>query len=110
MDFQQRMSRTVNAEHWKKLINEWRASGLSQKQFCQECSLALSTFCYWKSKFNNPEPTSPRFYPLTIPSSPSEQSDAGLILCIGSKKFQIQIQKEFSQTTLTKLISTLEQL
>ena len=110
MESRQRTSHAIKAEHWQKHINDWKASGLSQKQFCQGRSLALSTFCYWKSRINNPGPTSPIFYPLTIPASPSDLSDAGLTLLIGSKKFQIQIKKEFSQAALKKLVATLEQL
>lgn len=110
MESQERTNHTVKGEYWQRHINEWKASGLSQKQFCQSRSLGLSTFCYWKSRLNNPGPTTPKFYPLTIPAPPSNLNDAGLVLLIGSKKFQIHIKKGFSHTTLKKLIVTLEQL
>jgi hypothetical protein len=97
-------------QYWQKQIADWKVSGLSQKQFCLSRSLALSTFCYWKSKINRIKPITPKFYPLTVPVLASTSSDTGLILLVGSKQFQIQIKKDFSQTTLKKLVATLEEL
>jgi len=82
-------------EYWQRQVNDWKASGLKQKQFCQNRSIALSTFCYWKSKIQRIEPTTPHFYPLTVPVLPGSSSDAGLILLVGSKQLQVQINKDF---------------
>ncbi len=97
-------------KYWQKHINEWRVSGLSQKQFCSSRSIVLSTFSYWKSKINRIKPVTPKFYPLTVPDLTCNSSDAGLMLIVGSKQFQVQIKKDFSQTTLKKLVATLEEL
>ena len=97
-------------KYWQQQINNWKTSELSQKHYCRSHSLALSTFCYWKSKINKSEPTTPRFYPLTIPTSPTNSSDADLLLLVGSKRFQIQIKENFSPSALKRLIATLEQL
>ena len=70
-------------EYWQHQTNSWKTSGLSQKQYCQSRSLALSTFCYWKRKLNNQAPATPKFYPLAIPASPLEPNEAGLILLLG---------------------------
>ena len=110
MGVEERNSHAVKVEYWREQIREWKTSGLSQKQFCHSRSLALSTFCYWKRRINNPEPIPPRFYPLTIPASPGIPPDADLVLLVGPKQFQIQIKKDFSPTVLRKLITTLEQL
>ncbi len=97
-------------EYWQKQIGAWKVSGLSQKQFCLSRSLALSTFCYWKSKINRTKPIAPKFYPLTVPVLASNSPDAGLILLVGSKQFQVQIKKDFSQIALKKLVATLEEI
>ena len=41
-------------DYWKEQIQNWKISGLSQKQYCLDHSLALSTFCYWKRRLNKP--------------------------------------------------------
>jgi len=97
-------------DYWQHHIKTWKRSGLSQKQYCRSRSLALSTFCYWKRRLNNQEQTTPKFYPLAIPASPLKSTDAGLMLLVGPKQFQIHIKKNFSSVTLGKLIVTLEQL
>lgn len=96
--------------YWQDQINSWKTSGISQKQYCHNRSLALSTFCYWKRRLNTQEPAKPKFYPLAIPASPLEPTEAGLMLLVGPKQFQVQIKNDFSPATLKKLIATLEQL
>jgi len=50
------MSATTHAskrrgqEEWQRLIAEQQCSHLSQKAYCQELGLGLSTFQYWKRK------------------------------------------------------------
>lgn len=100
----------IKQEYWQQQISDWKTSGLSQKQYCLNRSLALSTFCYWKSRINNPKSTAPTFFPLTIPTSPPDPPDAGLALLVGPKRFKIEIKEGFSQIALKKIIATLEQL
>ena len=104
------METQTKEEYWQKQINDWKASGLNQKQFCQSRSLALSTFCYWKSKANRNESLTPQFYPLTVPVLPDNSSDAGLILLVGPKQFQVEIKKDFSGSALKRLVTTLEEI
>lgn len=40
------MSTTSNDEHWLKLINQCRSSGLSDRQWCIENGIPVSTFYY----------------------------------------------------------------
>ncbi len=104
------MDTQTKNKYWQRQINDWKVSGLNQKQFCQSRSLALSTFCYWKGKTNRIKPITPQFYPLTVPVLPGNSSDAGLILLVGSKQFQVQIKKDFSGTALKRLVTTLEEI
>ena len=36
--------------HWEKRIAEWESSGQSQKAFCAERGLPLSTFQWWRAR------------------------------------------------------------
>lgn len=105
-----KFSQGAKRDHWQQQIDNWKRSGLSQKQYCLRHSLALSTFCYWKKRLNRQDPVSPKFYPLALPDSIPATTDAGLILLVGQKQIQIQIKKDFSPATLKRLITTLEQL
>lgn len=46
------MSVTKKPENtrWVKLIAEWKESGLSRKRFCEERSISLGAFQYWRRK------------------------------------------------------------
>ena len=110
MDPTSKLHHQTKDEYWQKQISDWKASGLNQKEFCLSRSLALSTFCYWKSKINRIQPTAPKFYPLTVPVFPSNSSDAGLMLLVGSKQYQIHIKTDFSQTALKRLVATLDEI
>jgi len=103
-------SRKAKKIYWQQQIGNWRVSGLSQKQFCQRHSLALSTFTYWKRRIKIAKTEAVKFYPLTIPAPTPQPAHSGLQLLIGKKRFVIELKEEFSATALRKLISTLEQL
>jgi hypothetical protein len=47
-----RVSRRKTAAQWRKLCDVYEDSRLTRKQFCQQHSLALSTFDYWRHKLN----------------------------------------------------------
>ena len=38
------------AENWKRLIDTWSRSGLSQAEFCRQRDIKLVTFGWWKRK------------------------------------------------------------
>lgn len=101
---------SVKKVYWQQQIRNWKSSGLSQKQFCQRQSLALSTFSYWKRRIEKPAAEKIKFYPLSISPPITPPADSGLLLRIGRKRFAIEIKEEFSPTALKKLISALEQL
>lgn len=42
-------------KHWQKIIDGYRASGLTQKVFCQNHDIKIHTFHYWLKKLN-PKP------------------------------------------------------
>lgn len=100
------------AQFWKRHIENYNSSSLTQAQYCKEQSLALATFCYWKKRLKMTRQIKPRFYPLTVQSVQQEKStssSAGLSLSLGNDKFRIDIFEDFSAIALKKLITTLEE-
>jgi hypothetical protein len=107
-------SNTSKQKHWKKHISCWRKSGLTQRQYCLRQGIAISTFSYWIRKFGKAaeNPGSTRFYPLSVKGNSTSSSRKGLHtgirLSLCNDKFKIDLEKEFSETTLRRLIATLE--
>lgn len=107
-------SNTSKQKHWENHFSFWRESGLTQRQYCLRQGIAISTFSYWirKLRKESAEPRPPRFYPLTVKSSSTPLNKqgfhTGVRLSLSNGKFKIDLAKEFSESTLKKLITILE--
>jgi len=110
------MEQTISKSHdhksefWKHHIDQCQQSGMSQRRYCQANNLALSTLGYWKRKLGREPETPIHFYPLVLPADSVVPDHAGLILQVKERRFTIEVGKNFSSSTLQKLITTLEQL
>ncbi len=70
---------------WLKLIEEFRAGDLEQKEFAAKHDLPLNTFRYWlyrkaKHAAQIESKPSPKFLPVRVVSSPATKSRAGELL------------------------------
>lgn len=107
-------SNTSKQKHWRNHISCWRKSGLTQRQYCLRQGIAISTFSYWKRKLGKGLvcPGPPRFYALAVKETATSLDQkgfhTGIRLTLCNDKFKIDLEKEFSGTTLKRLISTLE--
>ena len=65
-------------ELWGQRIADWQASGLSQRAFCQQQGLAISTFCVWLRKIRQigeePPKAGSAFLPMVIQDQPERGS------------------------------------
>lgn len=97
---------------WEKHIQACANSGLSQREYCRQHSLALSSFGYWRRKIKNNITDEPRFYPLTIPTTPSSEAGTGTSIAfhLNEERFRIEVNEDFSPVLLKKLVTFLEQL
>lgn len=106
------VSRTAKRNTWQGHIAGWKASGLSQRQYCEREGLATQTFGYWQRKFKKEGCHKPRFYPLTVPAPcmepKREPADSGLQVILCEQRFRVSIDRNFDSQTLGDLIATLE--
>lgn len=49
---------------WQRLFSEYESSGVSQRSFCEQRGLKLSTFSYWRSALNRQAPEAGEFVEL----------------------------------------------
>ena len=114
MEAQNTKSYTSKQKHWRNHISCWRKSGLTQREYCLRQEIAISTFSYWIRKFGkgSAKPGPPRFYPLTVKGTSTaldrQGFDTGIRLSLCNDKFKIDLEEEFSETTLRRLVATLE--
>ena len=105
---------TLKQQHWINHISCWKKGGLTQREYCLEQGIAISTFSYWISKCGKgrEKPLPARFYPLAVKETSAlldtKRFHTGIRLSLCSDKYKIDLENEFSETTLKKLIATLE--
>ncbi len=96
---------------WKKHIEKWEESNLTQAEYCRRYNLRIKSFGYWKGRIQNTEPSVVQFCQLpvtTIKKDPSPP-DHSLALQVGTH-YKISIGDEFKPETLIRLIHTLRSL
>lgn len=81
-------STTSKVTYWQNHINQWQASGLSQKAYCHQHDLKSYNLSYWKNKFDaqKKEDGSHGFIPVTLEStSPASLRSLRLQLSSGHR-------------------------
>ena len=58
-------------EFWRTHNIKWEKSAISQKRYCEEQGLVLTTFCYWRSLIIKKQDTKVNF--IEIKRNPQEQ-------------------------------------
>ena len=59
-------------EQWQSLINEQKGSKLTQADFCQQNSIAVSSFCNWKRRLSQEGSVTPSAEDSTWLSLPEQ--------------------------------------
>jgi len=74
------------AKHWKKHVDAFHASGLSQGEYCRKFDVKQPTLRYWRLKFGeNPGGTTRKpiqLVPIAVVDQPVQRVDASLRLVI----------------------------
>ncbi len=113
-------------EHWADVVSQWRASGLSQKEFCRRRDISdrgLNNWLY-KSPYrervarilaarsqDNLDAQTPRFLPVTVlsatPDADSRASCATIEVVLKSGS-RIAVTPGFDAETLRRVVAVLE--
>lgn len=62
------MSTEQKSSSWKRHIEGWQDSDLSQPEYCKQQGLKLSTFSYWRKRLKKTQPGN-RLIPVTLAST-----------------------------------------
>ena len=96
-------------EHFGLLIEEWKRSGLSQREFCDRNGVKLSTLQYWVVKGNREKAQGSRSLVEIAPAKINEPEGAystAIVLVVG--RHRIAIGRGFDGQVLEELIGILE--
>jgi len=90
---------------WLKLIEEFRASGLPQEEFCARHDLSLSTLQFWLyQKSRRSRRSTPTFLPVEVVASPAPHARDGELVEVALRSGAVV---RFSTGTDTRYIAEL---
>ena len=96
-------------EYWKRHIEGWQESGLSQSEYCRLHELKEHLFFYWKKRIV--KPTGTKFVSLNLGSVfETGAPKTGCLRLIVSNGFKIEIDAGFDPQLLRQLIIVLRGL
>lgn len=93
---------------WKKHIENWQSTGLTQTEYCRKHHLLAHRFIYWKKKFQKPEPISSLVELNLPPFQYQDISSPASGLRVAVNRFRVIVDREFDPLTFRQLVYTLE--
>ena len=93
---------------WRKHLECWRSSGLTQIAYCRQHDLKVHQFTYWKKRLAQTD-VAVTFVPVNLPSGArmaSVDRDTSLRIIVDGD-LQIEIRSDFDPQLLRRLIATL---
>lgn len=95
--------------YWKKQIENWQSSGMSQSSYCRKHDLKFHRFVYWRRKFHPSRQSAVSLVqvPLSKIAMPSLPRPVRLIVGAGRA---IEVERNFDPIALKQLVHTLETL
>ena len=97
--------------YWRKHIDSWQQTGLTQAEYCRQHNLKHHQLVYWRKRFLKTE-TDVSFVPLQLEDLldlPARQDQASLTLIINNQ-FKVDIRAGFDAHLLRQLIFALRGL
>ena len=101
------MGETERSQQMKRMLEEYRASGLSRQEFCQQRSIALTTFDYWRREHGvkaGKKARSPRMVKVEVAASET----AGQFTLSLANGRRIESSWRFAEAELARLIRIAE--
>ena len=106
---------TPKEELWKDRIRDFRESGLSRKDWCQQNKIPLSTLSYWIRKSQSEAPEAERTSDLVFAKLPSEQelqfhtgTEKHSVTILLPENIRIEVDADCPARLLTALLQALK--
>ena len=97
---------------WRRVVRQWRASGLSIRDFCREEGLPEGNFYAWRRILAQRDAEKPVFVPVQVvaepsmPTRPDEVAAALEVILVCGRR--LRVGPGFDAATLQRLLPLLE--
>jgi hypothetical protein len=107
-----KLSDARKEQYWQRLIDQWRASGLSVRAFCERQHLAVPSFYAWWRRLRPGEgsagPVTPPVTFLPVHVRPDERGAPPPLELVLANGRRLRIPPGYDDTQLRQLLRTLE--
>jgi hypothetical protein len=98
---------------WRRVVRQWRRSGLTVRDFCRQQQLSEPNFYAWRSILAKRDAEKPAFVPVSVVSEPAtcpraEDAPAPLELILAGGR-RLRVGAGFDVATLQRLLPLLEE-
>jgi hypothetical protein len=102
----------LKERYWRRMLRDWRRSGLTIRAFCRLHDLSEPSFYSWRRMLADREAQAPTFVPVQLfdddpATQPGAAAAGGLELFVGGRL--LRIGPSFDGPTLLRLLAVLEQ-
>jgi transposase len=95
-------------QQWQRWIQQWQASGLTVRDFCDRHGLAEPSFYAWRRKLRQHEPSIPSFLAVRVQAEPERGADHTLEVVLAGGR-RLRVAPGFDAPTLRQLLAVLEE-
>lgn len=98
---------TRKEQLWRRLISDWRASGLTVREFCERRGLPEPSFYGWRRQLQRRRAEAARFVPVRVLADEPPVAEGAIELVLAGKR-SLRIAPGFDAATLRRLLDVLE--
>jgi hypothetical protein len=94
-------------QQWRRWIDQWRASGLSVRDFCARHDLATASFYAWRRVLERRAAEQPAFVPVQVVAD-AVLTQARALEVVLTNGRTVRVAPGFDAATLRQLLAVLE--
>ena len=98
---------TQKEKQGREHVAAWRASGLSQREYCEQHNCSRSTLGYWSWKVNAEHKRS-EFVEVCGPRERSTDPSSAMVEIQIGERYHVRITEGFSSDALRRLLDVIE--
>lgn len=93
--------------NWEEVFKDWKRSELSQRIFCEQKNIKLSTFCYYRLKLKKSSNSPNKLLPLKTAQSKISDETSQPFTVRFKNGIQVLVPQQYAQQSLQQLLELL---
>jgi len=95
--------------YWRRILQQWGASGLKGREFQRRNNLSQHAFVYWKLKLMGRTEKGPKFVPVKVGSQAQQTVGAeGIRIRVG-ELFTVELSESFDPMRLREVLAAVRE-